>query len=211
MVVTPAPFLAPGWNQEEYLAFLGDAIRPAFRALYFSDDWSGATVHLRVRRGAGTQASYLYPGRAGSGAGPRSISSFAPPRRSMPRASDSSGLRENLERPQPSDDSLSRRLSAGRQVSFSADAISSPCAATAQPSSTSSRLRPPPVPLALLIAQGARAGRSDWLLERLDSLLRRRARSALLAKPVRILVPSRSLRLHLSAAIVRRRGKSAAG
>jgi hypothetical protein len=50
------------------------------------------------------------------------------------------------------------------------------------------------------------------LLERLDSLLEEtRKDPALLARPVRIIVPSRSLRLHLSAAIVRRRGKSAAG
>jgi hypothetical protein len=50
------------------------------------------------------------------------------------------------------------------------------------------------------------------LLERLDSLLEEtRKDPALLALPVRIVVPSRSLRLHLSAAIVRRRGRSAAG
>jgi hypothetical protein len=50
------------------------------------------------------------------------------------------------------------------------------------------------------------------LLERLDSLLEEtRKDPALLARPVRIVVPSRSLRLHLSAAIVRRRGRSAAG
>ena len=50
------------------------------------------------------------------------------------------------------------------------------------------------------------------LLERLDSLLEEtRKNPALLARPVRIVVPSRSLRLHLSAAIVRRRGRSAAG
>ncbi len=50
------------------------------------------------------------------------------------------------------------------------------------------------------------------LLERLDSLFEEtRKDPALLARPVRIVVPSRSLRLHLSAAIVRRRGRSAAG
>jgi hypothetical protein len=50
------------------------------------------------------------------------------------------------------------------------------------------------------------------LLERLDSLLEEtRKDPGLLARPVRIVVPSRSLRLHLSAAIVRRRGRSAAG
>jgi len=70
---------------------------------------------------------------------------------------------------------------------------------------------PPRPPGRVLIAQGARAAERT-LLERLDSLLEEaRKDPALLARPVRIVVPSRSLRLHLSAAIVRRRGRSAAG
>lgn len=70
---------------------------------------------------------------------------------------------------------------------------------------------PPRPPGRVLIAQGARAA-ERMLLERLDSLLEEtRKDPALLVRPVRIVVPSRSLRLHLSAAIVRRRGKSAAG
>ncbi|MBW8876636.1 MAG: PD-(D/E)XK nuclease family protein [Acidobacteria bacterium] len=70
---------------------------------------------------------------------------------------------------------------------------------------------PPRPPGRVLIAQGARAAERT-LLERLDSLLEEtRKDPALLVRPVRIVVPSRSLRLHLSAAIVRRRGRSAAG
>src|SRR5258707_12133410 len=70
---------------------------------------------------------------------------------------------------------------------------------------------PPGPPGRVLIAQGARAAERT-LLERLDSLLEEtRKDPALLARPVRIVVPSRSLRLHLSSAIVRRRGRSAAG
>ncbi|HEX3552322.1 MAG TPA: PD-(D/E)XK nuclease family protein [Thermoanaerobaculia bacterium] len=70
---------------------------------------------------------------------------------------------------------------------------------------------PPRPPGRVLIAQGARAAERT-LLERLDSLLEEtRQDPALLARPVRIVVPSRSLRLHLSAAIVRRRGRSASG
>src|SRR5436305_2585923 len=70
---------------------------------------------------------------------------------------------------------------------------------------------PPRPPGRVIIAQGARAAERT-LLERLDSLLEEtRQAPALLARPVRIVVPSRSLRLHLSAAIVRRRGRSAAG
>ncbi len=49
-------------------------------------------------------------------------------------------------------------------------------------------------------------------MERLDSLLAEaRLDPSLLARPVRIVVPSRSLRLHLAAAVVSRRGRSAAG
>jgi hypothetical protein len=58
---------------------------------------------------------------------------------------------------------------------------------------------------------GARAAERA-VLERLDGLLAEVGKDpTLLARPVRIVVPSRSLRLHLSAAIVRRRGRSAAG
>lgn len=69
-------------------------------------------------------------------------------------------------------------------------------------------LRPPG---RLLIAHGALAAEA-LLLERVDSLLgEARHDPALLARPVRIVVPSRSLRLHLAAALVRHRGRSAAG
>jgi len=50
------------------------------------------------------------------------------------------------------------------------------------------------------------------LLARLEELAAEaRKNPAVLAKPVRIVVPSRSLRLHLGSAIVRRRGRSVAG
>jgi len=63
----------------------------------------------------------------------------------------------------------------------------------------------------ILIAAGARAAEAA-LMERLDALLAEvRKDPALLAVPVRIVVPSRSLRLHVAAAIVRRRGRSVAG
>ncbi|HEX6898122.1 MAG TPA: PD-(D/E)XK nuclease family protein, partial [Thermoanaerobaculia bacterium] len=70
---------------------------------------------------------------------------------------------------------------------------------------------PPRPPGRLLIAPGARAAEAV-LLDHLDSLLAEARRDpALLARPVRVVVPSRSLRLHLAAALVRRRGRSAAG
>ncbi len=63
----------------------------------------------------------------------------------------------------------------------------------------------------ILISRGARAAEA-LLLARLDALLAEARRDpSLLARPVRIVVPSRSLRLHVSAALVRRRGRSVAG
>jgi hypothetical protein len=63
----------------------------------------------------------------------------------------------------------------------------------------------------ILIASGARAAEAA-LMERLDALLAEVRRDpGLLKVPVRIVVPSRSLRLHVAAAIVRRRGRSVAG
>ncbi|HEY0558349.1 MAG TPA: hypothetical protein VGG20_29125, partial [Thermoanaerobaculia bacterium] len=63
----------------------------------------------------------------------------------------------------------------------------------------------------ILIARGPRAAEA-LLLERLDALLAEVRRDpSLLRVPVRIVVPSRSLRLHVSAALVRRRGRSLAG
>ncbi len=63
----------------------------------------------------------------------------------------------------------------------------------------------------ILVAHGPRAAEA-LLLERLDALLAEARRDpALLGRPVRIVVNSRSLRLHVAAALVRRRGRSVAG
>lgn len=70
---------------------------------------------------------------------------------------------------------------------------------------------PPRSPGEVWVARGARAAEA-LLFSRLDALFTEaRKNPALLARPVRILVPSRSLRAHLGAALVRRRGKSIAG
>ncbi|MFL6194454.1 MAG: PD-(D/E)XK nuclease family protein [Thermoanaerobaculia bacterium] len=63
----------------------------------------------------------------------------------------------------------------------------------------------------ILVASGARVA-EGLLLERVDALLAEaRSDPRLLGRPVRIVVPSRSLRLHVAEALVRRRGRSAAG
>jgi len=73
-------------------------------------------------------------------------------------------------------------------------------------------LQEPPRPTGrILVAQGPRAAEA-LLLERLDALVAEARRDpSLLGRPVRIVVPSRSLRLHVTAALVRRRGRSVAG
>jgi superfamily I DNA/RNA helicase len=70
---------------------------------------------------------------------------------------------------------------------------------------------PPRSPGEVWVTRGARAA-EGLLWSWLDTLLgETRKNPALLARPVRILVPSRSLRAHLGAALVRRRGRSVAG
>ncbi len=70
---------------------------------------------------------------------------------------------------------------------------------------------PPRSPGEVWVARGARAAEA-LLVSRLDALLTEaRKNPALLARPVRVLVPSKSLRAHLGAALVRRRGRSIAG
>lgn len=39
LVVTPAPFACPGWNQTEYLGFWETLIRTRIKAVYFNDAW----------------------------------------------------------------------------------------------------------------------------------------------------------------------------
>ena len=70
---------------------------------------------------------------------------------------------------------------------------------------------PPSPPGRVLVARGALAAEA-LLLERLLALAEETRRDPrLLALPVRIIVPSRSLRAHLGAAVVRARGRSVAG
>lgn len=70
---------------------------------------------------------------------------------------------------------------------------------------------PPSPPGRVLVARGALAAEA-LLLERLVALAEETRRDPrLLALPVRVIVPSRSLRAHLGAAVVRARGRSVAG
>jgi len=51
LVITPAPFMAPGWNQQEYLAFWEALLRSRIKAVYFNDGWeysNGCTFEFVV-------------------------------------------------------------------------------------------------------------------------------------------------------------------
>lgn len=53
IVVTPAPFMAPGWNQQEYLSFWETLIRTRINAVYFNDGWefsNGCAFEFLVAR-----------------------------------------------------------------------------------------------------------------------------------------------------------------
>lgn len=70
---------------------------------------------------------------------------------------------------------------------------------------------PPSPPGRVIVARGALAAEAV-VLDRLSSLLEEARRDPfLLAAPVRVVVPSRSLRAHLASALVRTRGRSLAG
>lgn len=56
IVITPAPFVSPGWTQAEYLAFWETVIRTRCMAIYFSEDWeysSGCAFEFAVALDAG--------------------------------------------------------------------------------------------------------------------------------------------------------------
>jgi len=51
LIITPAPFTAPGWSQPEYLAFWETLIRTRIEAVWFNQNWefsNGCTFELVV-------------------------------------------------------------------------------------------------------------------------------------------------------------------
>jgi len=56
LVITPAPFTAPSWNQDEYLAFWEALIRTRVNAVWFNHNWqysNGCTFEFAVAVDAG--------------------------------------------------------------------------------------------------------------------------------------------------------------
>lgn len=51
LVITPAPFSAPGWTQPEYLAFWEQLVRTRISSSWFKSDWqysNGCTLEFAV-------------------------------------------------------------------------------------------------------------------------------------------------------------------
>jgi hypothetical protein len=51
IVITPAPFTAPGWNQRQYLSFWEELLRTRIKSAYFNDGWqysNGCTFEFAV-------------------------------------------------------------------------------------------------------------------------------------------------------------------
>lgn len=56
VVITPAPFEAPGWSQPEYLAFWEELLRTRIKSAWFNRNWefsNGCTFELAVALDAG--------------------------------------------------------------------------------------------------------------------------------------------------------------
>jgi hypothetical protein len=55
LVITPAPFTAPGWNQQEYLAFWETLLRTRIKSVWFNKNWqfsNGCTFEFAVAHDA---------------------------------------------------------------------------------------------------------------------------------------------------------------
>lgn len=51
VVITPAPFSAPGWNQRQYLSFWEELLRTRIKSVYLNDGWqysNGCTFEFAV-------------------------------------------------------------------------------------------------------------------------------------------------------------------
>jgi len=65
LVITPAPFSAPGWSQHEYLAFWESLLRTRVRLVWFNRNWqysNGCAFEFAVAQDAGL-ATYDYQGK----------------------------------------------------------------------------------------------------------------------------------------------------
>ena len=102
IVVTPAPFTAPGWNQQEYLALWELLIRTRFKAVFFNANWyysNGCAFEFAVAQDAGLSTYDAAGQPLGRAEGCEHIASAA--RELELDGFDASGLRESLDRLAP--------------------------------------------------------------------------------------------------------------
>jgi hypothetical protein len=99
IVITPAPFSAPGWSQSEYLAFWEQLLRTRVKSLRFNANWqvsNGCTFEFAVAEDAGLpafdHAGYPLPRKTGIELIERAI------QRLESQGFDTSKLRGNLQR-----------------------------------------------------------------------------------------------------------------
>lgn len=99
MVVTPAPFTSPGWNQQEYLALWELLIRSRFKAVYFNAGWyysNGCAFEFTVAQDAGLPTYDAAGQPLDLAAGRAHLESAA--RELELDGFDASGLRQGLDR-----------------------------------------------------------------------------------------------------------------
>jgi hypothetical protein len=99
MIVTPAPFSAPGWTQPEYLAFWETLLRTRIKSVWFSRNWqfsNGCTFEYAVAEDAGLPSFDHEGNTIDRGTGIELISSAI--RQLDETGFDTSKLSENLKR-----------------------------------------------------------------------------------------------------------------
>ena len=65
LVISPAPFMAPGWTQHQYLSFWEELLRTRIKSVYFNEGWqhsNGCTFEFAVAVDAGLP-TYTSDGR----------------------------------------------------------------------------------------------------------------------------------------------------
>jgi hypothetical protein len=102
IVITPAPFSAPGWSQPEYLAFWEELLRTRIKAVWFNRNWeysNGCAFEFAVAQDAGLKTFDQYGAELSRSAGVELLRTAVEWLEA--RRLDGSKLREHLERLQP--------------------------------------------------------------------------------------------------------------
>ena len=99
IVITPAPFSAPGWGQPEYLAFWEELLRTRIKAAWFNRNWqysNGCAFEFAVAQDAGLATLDQHGAELSRSAGVELLENAI--QWIEERGFDASKLREQLER-----------------------------------------------------------------------------------------------------------------